>query len=240
MIMSTPDTKIPTVRVVVRARGTVPVGWAGRGWPNVETVHDAVPNEVLDLLKAPQSLVVTWPEDYVAPDGSMPGRVSLVTPSSTAPAATAEERVARAETDTLRAKAAALASEREIAEQRLHHAEELRDLRSTTADAVASATRAANELDAANKRADAAMRHAEEIEKGTAKLLEVRAREHAGAIDTLAAQHLGEISVLRAEHERTVLGLQADLEKATAPANKKGRPAAPAPVPETAAPVVTG
>jgi len=226
------------VRVTVRARGVVPFGWAGRMWPTEPEVHDASPNEVLDLLKAPpQSLHVVWPEAYVAPDGTMPGRVSITAPKAEAPVLSPAERLQHAEHDATRARAAAMATEREFGDYRRQMVGEQALMRAEVANAKDSAAEAERRAAAADARAEAAVGHAEDIERGHADVITKIREGHAGELDTLRAQHAAELAQLVAEHDRTVAMLTAELDKATAPKRKvppsgsgtAAQPAAPTP-----------
>lgn len=211
------------VPVVVRARGSVPVGWAGRMWPTEPTKHVATPNEVLDLLKAPpHALHVEWPPEYVAPDGSMPGRVSLTAPAPKAdqPVQSAADRVVHAEQDAARAKSAAMAAERELLESRSIHAAQLHDAETRLNTAAIELSDANKRAVAAEQRAMAAVAHAEEVERGHADVITKIRAEAAGELDTLRAQHAGEIARLTAEHDVTLAQLTAELDKATAPKRK--------------------
>lgn len=220
--MTTGKTSPGHVPVTVRARGSVPVGWAGRMWPTEPTKLDASPNEVLDLLKAPpHALYVEWPEDYVAPDGSMPGRVSLTAPPKTEqPVQSAADRVARSEQEAARSKSAAMAAERELLESRTLHAAAIHDVETRLNTICIEVSEANKRAAAAEARAVAAVGHAEDIERGHADVLSRLRAEHAGELDTLRAQHAAEFAKLTAEHDVTLTQLTAELDKATAPKKK--------------------
>lgn len=219
------------VHLTVRARGSVPFPWAGRAWPPTPTEYDAHPNEIRDFLAAPGSLHVIWPEDYVAPDGSMPGRVKVVAHAEPPPV-NLNDRVVAAEREAARANSAVMAAEREIADMRSRHAESLADRDRQILDAREYHAKIAASHQDAEKRVLAAMEQLSDAESNyTAAIAKVRA-EHAGEVDTLRAKFEADVGVLSAERDRLaaqVAALTAELDKQTAPPTapaKKQKPTA--------------
>lgn len=229
-----------TVRIKVRARGTVPFPWAGRAWAPEEVEYDAHPNEVRDFMAAPRgALVVTWPEDYVAPDGTMPGRVVVAMAPQATPVSPAE-RLQHAEREAASARAGLIAAESEIAAMRARHTEEVRNLRGQLADVAERSGDAAKAIAEAEQRVVAAMQNADKAERDhRSALADVQAR-HVAEIDSLRAAHAEEMAKTLAEHDRAMSTLTAELDRATAPQGGKAKPkaaaasaAATAPAPPT-------
>lgn len=215
------------VRIGVRARGSVAFPWAGHLWPIESVTYDAHPNEVRDFLAAPpSSLMVSWPDDYVAPDGSMPGRVvvAAVHETNTAPTSI-EDRLAIAERDATRAKGEAIAAEREMSALRSTMAAAARDKDQLVAEAVERSRSLALSVQEAEQRAVAAVEKLAQTETEVAATIERIRREHRGVIDTMEAKHAEEIAQVHVERERltaSVVALTTEIDKLTSPA-----PAAP-------------
>jgi chromosome segregation ATPase len=207
------------VRVIVRAHGVLPFGWAGRSWPNEPVTFDANANDAKDLLKAPpQNLHVTWPVDYVAHDGTMPGRVSHTAPKPAAPALTPAERLLTAEKDAATARASALATEREFKEYRAKIVNEQSLMRAEVENAKSALTSAQAEAAAANARAAAAIEHATSLERGQAEALTKVQEAHVREMEQAHAEHDAELTAAldrqRIEYEQRIAALNADLAKA--------------------------
>ena len=226
------------VRIQVRARGSVPFAWAGRAWPSIPVDYDAHRNEVADFLAdgAARGLSIVWPEDYVAPDGSMPGRVTIK-PVEAVADMSPHDRALAAEREAALARSQAMAAEREIRTQVSRHDEAIgvfkRDLAERD-ERIVLLQRAVTE---AEQRAVAAIERAASVDATVAETVARMQREREGAIDTLRAEHDADMTALAVERDRLAASnaaLTAEIDKLTAPAGKAPKPAKPAPAPTDA------
>lgn len=196
------------VVVTVRARGETPVPWAGRSWPKEPTTIQADRTTVADLLRAPASLAVTWPEDFVAPDGSSPGaaKPAAERPDERLPGDSAA-RLARAEDEAARYKSIAQRAEAELL-----------GVKSDARAAVATAERLLEEERDKRLELEKRVSLAEQGAADAGERVEALRREHAEAIEKLRSEHAGELDTLRAS-------TQAEIDKAFAEADRKVREA---------------
>ncbi len=207
------DQQPKTVRVTVRA-AVGSVGWAGEVFGSDPKTFDAVPAVVEDLLKAPPSLLIQWPEGYVAPNGSVPGSHKLE--KSAAASMTVADRIAIAEDVAHDAQARVVVAERLLAAANANHAAELgaavRDgeahrqrkleLEAIVAGAEQRAAEAHQALDAASKA------HSSE--------LHALKNQHTAALDTAKASHQAELDMAMNEVDRLTAELTARTEEVAA------------------------
>lgn len=212
-----------TIPIVVQARFGQPVSWAGRSWGIEPTPHDAVPAEVHDLLRAPPSLHVQWPEDFVAPDGSMPGKRKMATHEAS-PLLTSADRVAAAEAQAKSALTTAQATETAFATYRSKAEAETGELRRALEEQTARAADLGTQVSGSTLTSTAAKDAAEAQAKAHAQQIEALNAQHRGELDTLRAQHETALNALTLAHEAKlaesvamVTELTGELEKLTSP-----------------------
>lgn len=217
------DKRTKTVPVVVQARFGQSVSHAGRSWGVEPTKHDAVPAEVVDLLKAPAALHVQWPEGWVAPDGSIPSERKMAA-SAINPMLTSADRVATAEAQALAAVTERQATEVAFATYRAKAEGEAGDLRRALEEAEARGNDLGSQVSGASITATQAKQAAETQAKAHAQQIEALNAQHRGELDTLRAQHEAALAALTlsadarvAEATATVTELMGELEKLTNP-----------------------
>lgn len=200
----------------------MPFAWAGRMWSTDQVTYDAHPNEVPDLLmeQAQRGLSILWPDDYVAPDGSMPGRVKAVADHPKTTPTNPIERALAAERESALATSRAIAAEREVVEMRSTYEARIGEVRrdlTAARERVDELTRAVSD---AEKRAVAAVERAQDADRAIGEAVARVRAEHSADVDTLMAQHASEVEALSAERDRLTAAnaaLTAEMERLTAP-----------------------
>ena len=66
---------MPFAQITARSRTGRPVPCGGKVWGRDVSSVEAAPRTLLDLWERRHDLIVEWPADWIAPDGSQPGKV---------------------------------------------------------------------------------------------------------------------------------------------------------------------
>lgn len=181
-----------TVRVTVRAV-TRSTPWGGELWTIEPRTVNASPQLVKDLLAAGQKgqLLVSWPEDYVTPDGIRPAEHKL--DEAAAANMSSADRVAAAEQLAKRNGERAVAVDLQLRAATSRHEGEVAHLRVEVATAQAMAMTTAAGMTKAEQDKAAAVEALETATRGYGTEIRVIRERTKAEIDTAKAEAQGEV-----------------------------------------------
>ena len=159
-------------------------------------------------------MAVTWPADFVAPNGQHMGLPTLdaepATPEEVEVPKSLAERFAIAEKESIRHRIAADAAERELALARALIADMKRGIETRDAQ-IEALPRAPGDVAALERRVAELTAELEKITKDRDTATRASKAQHTAEVDTLQARHRAEVESIHAEYSRQLTKLQADL-----------------------------